>query len=387
MFFAKTVTAAGLLAVANAHQLLKSPIPFPSQNTAPGGDLAANRPLQADGSDFPCKYTGPDTYSNGEVNVYPKGSTQTLATIGSAVHGGGSCQISITYDEAPTKDSVWKVIHSIEGGCPTRTQTGNYASDPNFANPDTFDFKVPDDIPSGKGVVAWTWINLVGNREFYMNCGSVEITGDGGDQTAFDSLPDLAILNIGSAPKLEEGKTPKFANPGNSVESNISGAVQEVQNTFKLGSGSTGGSPIDSGSGSGSDSSAAPSYTASATVPGGGGVFITQTPTATATASATATATAAPSTTSVVEVPTSAASSAGPSPTSGSDTGTGGQSGACSPEGVFNCIDGTSFQQCGSGTWSSVMALAAGTQCTPGQSSGMSIAAMGKKREARALRV
>lgn len=56
----------------------------------------------------------------------PLGSTQQLAFIGSAVHGGGSCQVSITYDQNPTASSTFKVIHSIEGGCPAKNETGNF---------------------------------------------------------------------------------------------------------------------------------------------------------------------------------------------------------------------------------------------------------------------
>ncbi len=157
MFFAKTLAATGLLAVASAHMRMKSPVPFPSQDIS-------NGPLANDGSDFPCKYTGESTYANGQSNVYPQGSTQTLSTIGQAVHGGGSCQISITYDTAPTKSSVWKVIHSIEGGCPARNVDGNAGGDATAVAPDTYDFTVPSDLPTGKGTIAWTWINRIGNR-------------------------------------------------------------------------------------------------------------------------------------------------------------------------------------------------------------------------------
>ena len=60
-----------------------------------------------------------------------------------AVHGGGSCQISLSYDEGTT----WKVIHSFVGGCPLNKNL-----------PITF----PSDTPAGKGVLfAWTWLNHV----------------------------------------------------------------------------------------------------------------------------------------------------------------------------------------------------------------------------------
>ncbi|RYP73274.1 hypothetical protein DL771_003703 [Monosporascus sp. 5C6A] len=358
MYFIKTLAAAGLLAVANAHMKMKNPVPFPSQNLG-------NGPLNVTGSDFPCKYTGPDTYANGEANIYPQGSKQKLQTIGQAVHGGGSCQISITYDTAPTKDSVWKVIHSIEGGCPARNAAGNAGDDASALAPDEYEFTIPDDIPTGKGVIAWTWINRIGNREFYMNCGAVEITGNGGDQAAYDALPDMTVLNImGILPEPEHGFDVKFANPGNSVEDNLGDSNVWTE---------TGGA------GASSTAAAVPTTT----VPGG--VFITTEPTATA--DPTQYPTQFPTSAPVVEAPTTASPPAA-APTGGAGNGgaAGALAGACPAEGTFNCIGGTSFQQCASGVWSVATPMAPGTQCTPGQSTSMSVMAAGKKRSARCFR-
>jgi hypothetical protein len=380
MFYAKTLAVAALFAGSNAHMRMKSPAPFPSQSQSIASQNGAvNGPLLEDGSNFPCKYTGPETYSGGPVNTYAKGATATLETIGSAVHGGGSCQISITYDTQPTKDSVWKVIHSIEGGCPARNQAGNLPANADFENPDTYQFTIPEDIPSGQGVIAWTWFNRIGNREFYMNCGSVEITGDGGDQASYDALPDMLVLNIAGHGLTTEGNDFIFANAGNSVEDNI-GPYGEVT----IGTG--GASDSGSGSGSGSGSPPASSVVAapSATFSAPGGVYIEQ-------PSATATPTVAPipSVTanpiaSDIPIPSSAYSAPAAAPTGGA-----GGSGACSPEGVFDCINGSSFRQCASGQWSVPMQLAAGTSCSPGQTTGLSIAAVESKvkRTARALRV
>ncbi|RYP29892.1 hypothetical protein DL767_006491 [Monosporascus sp. MG133] len=372
MYFTKTLAAAGLLAVANAHMLMKNPVPFPSQNLFSYG---GNGPLKEDGSNFPCKYAGPDTYANGEANVYPQGSKQKLQTIGQAVHGGGSCQISITYDTAPTKDSVWKVIHSIEGGCPARNAAGNAGDDASAVAPDEYEFTIPDNIPTGKGVIAWSWINRIGNREFYMNCGAVEITGNGGDQAAYDALPDMAVINLGSDELEPEGfKDVKFANPGKSVENNLgTWAVWDEPGAPDSGAGAPDFPPAAS-----STAAAAPS----ATLPGG--VFITVEPSATATA--------APTSAPVVEAPTTVVSPPVAAPTNGAGNGAGNGgaagalTGACSNEGTFNCIGGTSFQQCASGVWSVATPMAPGTQCTPGQSTSMSIMAAGKKRSARCFR-
>ncbi|KAF7870380.1 hypothetical protein EAF04_004126 [Stromatinia cepivora] len=49
------------------------------------------------------------------------------------------------------------------------------------------------------------------------------------------------------------------------------------------------------------------------------------------------------------------------------DISEGEQKGACTSEGMFNCVSGSSFQQCASGSWSAVQDLAPGTVCTSGQ--------------------
>ena len=100
--------------------------------------------------------------------------------------GGGSCQISLTKDLEPTKDSVFEVIHSIEGGCPT-SSPGNIGEDANAMDPTTFDYSIPQGIAPGKYTFAWTWFNKVGNREMYMNCAPIVVTGGGSKRSVDDS--------------------------------------------------------------------------------------------------------------------------------------------------------------------------------------------------------
>jgi hypothetical protein len=45
----------------------------------------------------------------------------------------------------------------------------------------------------------------------------------------------------------------------------------------------------------------------------------------------------------------------------------------CEREGTWNCIAGTAFQRCGSGEWSAVLPMAAGTRCKPGEGTGLGI--------------
>jgi hypothetical protein len=194
---------------ANAHLILQSPVPYGVQ-TKP--------PLAPDGSDFPCKGI---PYTVNTMNTWPVGSTQKLKIIGTAVHGGGSCQVSVTTDKTPTKDSKWKVIYSIEGGCPMDT-LGNLPDD---ANPDlSFDFSIPSELPNGEMSMAWTWFNRVGNREMYMACAPVTVSGGASDTKGYDALPDMAIANInvqGNTCKTAEGTGGyEFANPGKYVKKN-----------------------------------------------------------------------------------------------------------------------------------------------------------------------
>ncbi|TGO24747.1 hypothetical protein BPAE_0095g00030 [Botrytis paeoniae] len=53
----------------------------------------------------------------------------------------------------------------------------------------------------------------------------------------------------------------------------------------------------------------------------------------------------------------------------------------CATSGTWNCIDGTTFQQCSSGTWSTVGGLAAGTKCTVGEGDIIDIFATNSERK------
>ena len=105
----------------------------------------------------------------------------TLA--GSAMHGGGSCQLSLSYDNGAT----FQVIQSMIGGCPLTTK---------------YDFTIPSDAPIGTALLAWTWQDQIGNREFYMNCAEVNVISAYKKRqrrqvsTSFDQLPDIWKGNL-----------------------------------------------------------------------------------------------------------------------------------------------------------------------------------------------
>ena len=113
-----------LASTAQGHMIMATPPPYGSPD---------NSPLNADGSNFPCKAT---SNSGGTVTNMAIGASQKLSFLGESVHGGGSCQVSLTTDTPARKNSKWMVIHSVEGGCPARNQAGNIGADNSATTPD-----------------------------------------------------------------------------------------------------------------------------------------------------------------------------------------------------------------------------------------------------------
>jgi hypothetical protein len=214
MQFTQAIAAAILAfsSVASAHMILENPKPFGNPNSSP---------LNEDGSNFPCKFDGTYGATVTSMNNWEAGSTQEISFIGSAVHAGGSCQFSFTTDKVPTKDSVWKVIHSVIGGCPKAGIAGNIEpADAGGHGADKFPITVPKDTPNGQLTFAWSWFNKLGNREMYMQCAPVTISGGADDVKAMGSLPDMFVANVPNTTCITEpGKDMSFPNPGASVVS------------------------------------------------------------------------------------------------------------------------------------------------------------------------
>ncbi|KAK8061741.1 hypothetical protein PG994_008107 [Apiospora phragmitis] len=126
---------------------MKSPPPL-------GGDGLDNSPLAV--KDFPCKLKGdPATFfKRDKVTTVAVGEKQELSFKGSAVHGGGSCQLALTKDLQPTQASHWQVILSIEGGCPSKDGT----------SPATYEWAVPEGIAPGDYVFQWSWISKLAGQ-------------------------------------------------------------------------------------------------------------------------------------------------------------------------------------------------------------------------------
>ncbi|KAH1352149.1 hypothetical protein KXW30_005833 [Aspergillus fumigatus] len=236
------VASALLASCVSGHIQMSKPYPIRSPLNPDANDqkdYSYTNPLSSDGHDYPCKGYANDPFKS--VADYTPGQTYELELQGSATHGGGSCQIALSYDKGKT----FKVIHSMLGGCPLTSK---------------YNFQIPSDAPSGEALLAWSWFNKIGNREMYMNCAMVTIKG--GSQTrqhardlspafsrragGFDSLPPLFEANINGPGKCKtiEGQEVNFPLPGPSVEGSLSGKGYQCEsNAPFLGSESSSNSP------------------------------------------------------------------------------------------------------------------------------------------------
>ncbi|KKY32071.1 putative glycoside hydrolase [Diaporthe ampelina] len=357
----------------SAHMIMANPKPYGSPD---------NSPLTA--SNYPCKLSGdPATFysTDGLSNTATAGESVKMSFTGSAVHGGGSCQVALSTDMQPSASTRWSVILSIEGGCPSK----------DGSSPSEYDVKIPADIPAGDYSYAWTWTSkLSGQPEYYMNCAPLTIQGGSGSKRramnihqradALDAYPPLAVYNLADINSCKSvlSSSPQYPVPGDNVEklatsdpafADITGdncfatGVTYDGSSSSGGSSDSGSSSGSSGSGSGSGSATTPAAAPSAT--GSPSGFATSVAPATTSAAA-----AAPAT------PTGSGSSSG-SGSSGSSTG----GGSCT-EGQSECSsDGTSYKMCvAGGEWSASMSVAAGTKCTPGTSSSLAIVATKQRR-------
>jgi len=343
MQFSLAVVAAvaALISSTSAHLTMSDPpqwaLPDPAN---------AQAPLAADGSDFPCQNGIPDQDAK---RTYEPGSDALLQILGSAVHGGGSAQMLITYDFPPTKDSDWHVMQSWEGDHPIKAD-GNLTPDPTNKLP-ALHFTVPKGLKAGKAVMAWSWFNRVGNREHYMKCATVQIGGSSTDSSVCDTLPTMFKANDGSGCTVPENiDAIAFKNPGPSVIK-APGYTQTPIDCDNSKSGTTGATSPKPQPNEGSTNK--PSPTSSSVPPT---VEPTKVPLGTGTPNSPNT----PTGTGSPNMPTGTGSPKPYSPPDSYQPNTPG--GACT-EGAITCPTADTWAQCASGTVVQMGAVPAGTQC------------------------
>lgn len=206
-----------------AHVIMIEPHPY-NLDSPP---LLQTWPLSAD-LPFPCQ----GRYQHAEqVTTVTAGKTQTVKFWGSAVHGGGACQFSVAYGDTPPENrDDWHVIYSILGGCPAEA-AGNIETlekDPHGRENGKqcggdsgkecvkeYQIPIPKDMKNGPATFAWTWFNKIGNREMYMVCAPIIVTGGKDDSSFVDSLPAVFKANIpGECTTGASGNVIGFPEPG-----------------------------------------------------------------------------------------------------------------------------------------------------------------------------
>ena len=168
-------------------------------------------PLFPNGTNFPCKGYLEDLKhpKGGSTKRFVAGQQATFKTEGiEAAHNGGSCQVSLSFDQGTT----WKVIKSFIGNC-VRSDGGNV-----FDKNQVYDFTIPAEAKAGDAIWAWTWFNQSGNREMYMNCAHITIEGRG--TSTLDDHPDMFVANVNKEFSTVENKDVEFPHPGKDVERN-----------------------------------------------------------------------------------------------------------------------------------------------------------------------
>lgn len=214
----------GIATVATGHGVMIEPHPY-NLETAP---LLQVSPLSAQ-LPFPCQ--GRTEHAEKRTTL-TAGTTQNVKFWIAAVHGGGSCQFSVTYEYPPPADPTkWKTIYTIIGDCPAKA-AGNLPTvekdkdgrenGPQCGNDSgsecvrSFDIPIPAGIQNAENATfAFTWFNKIGNREMYMNCAPVSIVGGTDDKEFMDSLPPVFQANIpGQCTTGESGQLLNIPNPG-----------------------------------------------------------------------------------------------------------------------------------------------------------------------------
>ncbi|KAJ1802889.1 hypothetical protein LPJ75_006044, partial [Coemansia sp. RSA 2598] len=318
------------------------------------GENAINGPISSVtlGKHMPlCRHTTPYATPSATWNA---GQSVTIEfNPSAAIHSGGNCEFSISYDGGKT----FAVIHQELRYCFLGSKPSSLT---NTATVSSYTFNLPADLPSSdKAVFAWTWVNASGNREFYMNCADVAIKG--GSSSSYTGK-EMTIANYPGYPTI-----PEFNGNYDTGMEYYSNAKQiTVSPSGSGGYGNTNNTGTSSGNSNQAPVSQAPqpsaTYSADTGSGSGNGPYSTIA-FSSAPATLASSATPAPSATYAHAEPSPQAHNAEGNPRTGASSGSC-RSGAleCSGKGYHFCVDGA---------WSQTYSCGSGTVCHPGNNGGV----------------
>ncbi|ORZ34533.1 hypothetical protein BCR44DRAFT_52168, partial [Catenaria anguillulae PL171] len=168
-----------LAPVSEAHLMMSHPAPRHSiNNPGPNGhiDYSYTAPLGA----YPCKGYPPQR----PVMTVRAGDTIPVTISGSVTHDGGHCQFALSYDG----DRNFVVIQTIIRQCFRSGNGALHLSCHHSAG-----------CAAGLATLSWSWINAIGNREYYQSCSDIVITGGSGPSGTM-SGPQLLVAHLPGFP-------------------------------------------------------------------------------------------------------------------------------------------------------------------------------------------
>ncbi|KAJ2466571.1 hypothetical protein GGI02_004328 [Coemansia sp. RSA 2322] len=332
-----------LMASVSAHMALIEPCSRYTPNNPKCPPLPAGQSLDYDlknpiGSSDPLiKHTVP--YATPAVTWTAGQSVTVNFEQGGAAHGGGHCEFSLSYDGGKT----FVVIHQELKYC---FFTGPSTS--NTASVLSYTFNIPANVPSSNNVLfSWSWVNAIGNREFYRTISDVAITGS--SSNSFTG-PQMVVANHDGYPTI-----PEF---GSDYTTGLDYYTNAPKITVTGSGGSTGGGSSNTNSTASSASSAvAATSSAAKSTASPGTPHNVQTSGGSGAASAPV---SVPPSVGSTNAPASAtASSNAPAATASSAAASGG--GECT-SGLLRC-SGKGYQICNESVWSPVYSCGVGASC------------------------
>ena len=182
------------VSLTNSHVFMNEPICRRSKysnyyidNNLVDYNIAA--PIDTFGYTFPCKGfpIGPPitTINSNKINIILEPGIST-----GSIHVGGHCQFGISYDNVN-----FLVLKQVIRNC--------------LLTESSFEIILPDNIPSGNLIVFWTWVNAIGNREYYMDCSDIYLNNGNSNIETIIYGKELIILNLPGYTRI-----PEFPNNG-----------------------------------------------------------------------------------------------------------------------------------------------------------------------------
>lgn len=166
--------------IVNGHMFMKYPFARKSKyseyyvkNNLIDYNLDAPLYTQDFGFKFPCK-----GFPVGPSTVTLQSNKINIEIAGTAPHEGGHCQFGISYD-----NNNFIVLKQVIGSC-LKNNERNYIID------------LPLTLPNDNFIIFWTWINAIGNREYYMDCADIRININTPNPSYVIEGKELVIVNI-----------------------------------------------------------------------------------------------------------------------------------------------------------------------------------------------